>query len=358
MFDFKERKKFAKNSLETSERILAVNSLLKEYNWFFVHPYMQNFKIGMLWGRHTDGTLTKEYVAEFFTREFYFLDATLSYFDGIFERSVYIKPFTYFIEHSLILFFQKDYGGAINLILPSIEGAFSKYLTEAKGIDLSAKRYEKIKKVMLSLKDDLLEKRLGYLNEQEFNTQQLDYLISQERKELDNWFANMHLFYVENLFAQTGDESEYGVLNRHSIFHALSLNIYHTEENYIKLFNSLIFIGWIFLQVEGQSLLFPSSKEDDTRIYLNRRQHYESLIQKSEALVVHKHSLLKKYPLHNGRDFVRRNEFKKIADGASPHVNAIKMMFYVECKTEKWILNLVAKEVAKKSKNTLTTKKK
>ena len=40
MFDFNERKEFTKKSLETSKRILAVNSLLKEYNWFFVHPYM------------------------------------------------------------------------------------------------------------------------------------------------------------------------------------------------------------------------------------------------------------------------------------------------------------------------------
>lgn len=359
MFDFTERKKFSKKSLETSEKILAVNSLLKEYNWFFVHPYMQNFKIDMLWDRHTAGTLTKEYVAEFFTREFYFLNATLDYFDGIFERSVYIKSFTYFIEHSLILFFQKDYGGAINLILPSIEGIFSKYMIEAKGVDLLAKRYEKIKKAMLYLKDDLLEKKVEYLSEEKYNTQQLDYLVSLERKELDNWFANMHLFYVESLFAQTGEEADHGVLNRHSIFHALSLNIYHTEENYIKLFNSLIFIGWIFLQVEGQTLLFPDSKEDDTRIYLNRIQHYESLIQKSESLIVHKHSLLKKYPLHNGRDFVRRNEFKKITDGFSPKIKAIiKLMFFVEYKTEKWILNLVAREAAKKSRETLAGNKK
>lgn len=335
--EFSEEKKSLKSEVEISELIIRANTILKEYNWLFFHPYTQVFKIESIIRKQENNELNQEYLSDFFTKEFYDLNSTLSFIDGIFSRSAYVEPFTYFIEHSLILFFERDYGGAINLILPSIEGIFAKYLTEARRIDLNRSRYESLKKTLFYLKSDIIISQEKYFDEHNssLNKQQADYLKALEKRRLDNWFLNIDSFFTDSLFANSNSLNNGQILNRHSIFHALSLNIYHTKENYIKLFNALIFIAWVFLLYENKSLL---ANDADSKS-LTKRLQYESLIKKSEKLLVHKHCILKEYRLYNKKDLKDTHELRTLSKNLSLKYRLLlKLRNYLDTLYSKWDL--------------------
>ena len=173
--DFDSQKKLLLGAIEESEMILEANRILKNYNWQFINPYIQVFRIKNFIKWHNNETLTAEKVSEYFIKDFFDLDSTICFVDDFFSRSKYIEPFNYYIEYSLILCFQKDYAAAINLIIPCIEGMLAKYLKVNRNMELSGnRRYEKIKKTIGLIKDDLLKLYIDteskHLNKQQMNS--------------------------------------------------------------------------------------------------------------------------------------------------------------------------------------------
>jgi len=282
--------------------VMEANSVLRKFNWHFIHPYIQVYQVEGILRKHERNELTAEYVNAFFVENFYNLDSTLTFIDGFFKRSVYFEPFNYFIENSLILCFQRDYIGAINILIPTIEGILSGYLTSAENLDLNRNRYQKIKKSSTYLKERLLEKTEGPAD-----------LVEQERKYYDDWFEAIEKFFSESLFCSTNDIDPGVDVNRHAIAHSLTLKPYDTLDNYIRLFNILSFLIWAFLQVEGKSVL----NHIDTETFLRKRFLYEDLIKRSERLLSGKKELLKDYPLCQPMNFERTIKIKSILDGQS-----------------------------------------
>ena len=297
------------------ERILTVNKILRNYNWQFIHPYIQEYQIDIILSRYSANQLTDEFINDFFIGNFYNLDSTLTFIDGFFKRSVYFEPFNYFIENSLILCFQRDYAGAINVLLPCIEGILSRYLETEESIDLSRKRYENIKKASWYLKQKLIRK-FECINAAEnlknpfyeYNKQKEEYLLKQERKYFDDWFDAIEKFMKESLFASTETVNPTVELNRHEIMHSLALRPYDTLENYIKLFNCLRFLVWVFLQIENKSIL----NTIETKTFINKRLLYEAIIDQSEKLLPIKNAILRDYSLNTQISFSRKISFKSI----------------------------------------------
>lgn len=299
---YKQFKESIVGEIFLSERIIEVNTILNEFEWKFIHPYIQVFRINHIKNLHDNQKLSKEIVNKFFIDDFFNLDSTVSFIDGLFSRSKFINPVCYYIEQSLILSFQQDYIGAINIIIPAIESILSTYLKEEKGFELSNNRYDKIRKTIFHLKEDILcnyEKGINpYINENKqeiyFNQQQREYLLTQERKYFENWSSIIDIFLKDSLFAHSNSCNENELLNRHSIVHLLETNKYFTLENYIRLFNALKFLAWLFLKYEKKSILLS----DSTEVYIRKRMQYEEIIKKSESLVLHKQAILRDYNLH------------------------------------------------------------
>lgn len=317
-----------------SDNIYQVNNILRTYNWQFIHPYMQGYKINTILNRHTAGQLTADFVSDFFIRDFYDLPNTLSSIDGYFKRSPHVEPCCYFIEHSLILCFQRDYAGAINTLLPCVEGILASYLQGVENIDLSKNRFEKIKKATGYLKRKLVENIEAHLKDPTlrepdyiYNRQQNDHLLKQERKYYDDWFDSIERFLQESLFASTDIVSPDVELNRHSILHSLELKPYDTLVNYVKLFNCLRFLIWAFLKLERKSLL--NNIDNDT--FLLKMLMYEDIIKGSEKLFRQKRILMKAYPLYNPE-----NLNKKILPKGLYSETSLKLRLLFKMKT--WLL--------------------
>src|ERR1700679_2886845 len=135
--NYSEYADFKRKNILDVENLLKINKMIKPYKWLFVHPFIQNAWLFRIRDLHLENKLTEEIVSDTFIRDFYDLERTSSFVDGYCQRSEIIRPFNYYIENSIILAFQKDYAGAINLIIPVIEGVLAKYLTEYKNKDLS-----------------------------------------------------------------------------------------------------------------------------------------------------------------------------------------------------------------------------
>ncbi len=314
---YQQSKQSLKNEIKESERVVAANELLKQFNWKFLHPYVQGFVIDHINTLNKKNELTEDVVNKIFIGDFYNLGYTLSFIDGYFNRSKNIEPFNYYIEQSLILCFQKDYMAAINIIIPSIEGILSNYLTEHKKRDISNNRYSQIKNSINYIIDDIIEKYQVALikgtNNEKLTPKQIDYLVSLQRKYINNWYAIIDSFFRDSLFANTKEDTNNDHLKRHSIMHFLEKEKYYTLENYIRLFNALKFLTWIFLRLEGGSIL--NMIDDDT--FIKKRLQYEAIIDKSKSLIKHKQVILIDYKKHNPEEYYKNIKYQKLENGLS-----------------------------------------
>lgn len=309
-----EKRHLLENYIETN-RFLEVNKVLDKYGWHFINPYIQVFKLEHLISQEQAGNLNKEKVSNFFIQEFFDLNMTLSFTDGYFNRSEFISPYNYFIESSLILCFQKDYAASINILIPVIEATIIEYFKVYRKVSIGeGKRYEKIKNAVSLIKEDIL---IDYKNKYEFaaiyNKQQIKYLMSLHRRYYNNWVSIIDDFLKDSLFAHSENNHPDNYLNRHSILHLLEINKYNSIENYIKLFNCLKFLSWLFLRLEKKSIL--NNIEPD--VFLDKRLLYEELIKVSDNLTSIKYGILKGYELSNKSDLAKNVEFKSINQALS-----------------------------------------
>ncbi len=302
------------DELKITEKIIEINKYLREFDFFFITPYTQVCKIDLLFKHIKNGTLTRGIVSSFFIKEFYDLSRTLSYIDGYFKKSIYIKNNLYHIERSLILCFQKEYTGAINVLIPCIEGVITAFLNERKLIKKDFDRYKKIRRFLKVINQELGEREINSIQEStEFNYQQKKHLIKQSRKCLGNWTSMLEIFINESLFSHSNYNNKGNTLNRHIILHSLENNKYDTLENYIKLFNSLTFINWFFIKIEKNSIL----NEIDNETFINKRLYYEKIIEYSNKTTTYKNLILKNHTLHTENELYRKNSYESIYKGLS-----------------------------------------
>jgi len=252
---FEERKSRQEENIAQAKRVIAINLYLQQFDWLFVHPYLVGYNIESFERMQREATGSKEEVLKIFAGYFFDLHHTAYMIDGYFKERPFMAPYCHLIDQAVVLCLQKDYGGAITIMIPVIEGCLREYLVVVKG-----KQVEKTLK-----KEDLLKAftylKEGYLDTMEkhfmanqapkmwevrFEASQVKQLLRNEREYIILWFSIIEDYFNNNLYLDTRSGQVSDKLNRHAILHALTHDIYYNLSNFLRLFNCLYFISWAF----------------------------------------------------------------------------------------------------------------
>lgn len=323
---------------ERVEKILIVNEKIKEFNWAFIHPYVFGSDISYLDELIKTKTITNEYVFKIFIWPFFSLKNTAYFIDGHCKMRPSIAPFCPLIDQSVFLCLQRDYAGAINILLPVIEGSIRHYLVHKKGKQnekimrtsglISA--FEHIKQDYMSLLDS------AYSNDYDFNKEQKKEVLKLHRISFEAWLSIITDYFENNLYLDTRDGVVNDKLNRHAIIHGFNSEIYYNLENYLRIFNCLHFLCWAFAMAD-KSLEILSSL-DEKEVYYKWKA-FEKIKAISDLSFEAKASVYEKYP-----------EFDKAKFIAKP-IKEDAFEKYVRIKSKKGIenkLNFIDKYIEKK----------
>lgn len=270
--EFLNHKENLKRHHTTLTRMAAVNQWMKQFSWAFVHPYTVNAQIFYLEGLQQEGRGDKNDVFRIFAMNFFNLKNTTYLIESLLKKRAELAPFCPLIDQSVFMCLQRDYAGAISALLPVIEGSLRHYLTNKKGMT-----HGKIMKTstLLSVFPDLKASYLAHQTEfyrkgytehvnssVTFNEDQVKELVAGEEATVDIWIAIITEYLEKNLYLDTRSPDFSDGLNRHVIFHAFTADIYYNLENYLRIFNCVIFLGYIFALGDGGDLLFKEEDED------------------------------------------------------------------------------------------------
>lgn len=261
---FQKAKKEIKERQKEADEALNLNNYLKSFNWMFISPLLTKKEVKKL-KECTD----KEAVFKVCATVFYDLRATTHLIDGGFKECSHIKPFCQLIDQAVFMCLQKDYAGAINVLIPVIEGVMRHYLINERG-----KTNEKIMKAEDLLKifedhylvKDYKKKQKQYYKKQKnpsFTDGQIDELLKLEIVYFKCWLEMIKEYFKNNLFMDTRDGSVDDKLNRHSILHSFNVEVYYNLENFLKVFNALSFLRFVFTLTDStQHISVNTSNED------------------------------------------------------------------------------------------------
>ena len=130
---FQEKNASQKRELQAINEIIIINEYIKAFNWAYVHPYVVGWEVELFKKMSKEGSGNTEAIFRIFTRAFYDLQTTASFIEGIFKNRKSLVPFAFLIDQAVVLALQKEYAGAINLLIPVIEGSMRHYLTVVGG---------------------------------------------------------------------------------------------------------------------------------------------------------------------------------------------------------------------------------
>jgi hypothetical protein len=288
---FEERKHRQQENIALAKRVVAINQYLQQFDWVFLHPYLVGHNIETFERMQKEGTGSKDEVLKIFADYFFDLHYTAYMIDGYFKERPFMAPYCHLIDQAVVLCLQKDYCGAINLLIPVIEGCLREYLVVEKG--------KKVEKTLR--KEHLLQTftflKMGYLNIMEkhlasnqapstwnvrFNANQLKQLLKNEQEYINLWFSIIEDYFAHNLYLDTRSDQVDDKLNRHAILHALTKDVYYNLENFLRLFNCLYFMSWAFgMGCEGIKML----PDLDEKLTYNKWKAFEK-IKRVAALTV------------------------------------------------------------------------
>lgn len=261
--------------LDRTRKVHQVNKFLRDFNWLFVHPYMIGMDVSQLEKLSFQKTATKEDVLKIFAYRFMDLRFTTSMIEGFYKRRPHLKSFCHLIDQSVFMCLQRDYAGAINTLLPVIEGSIRSYLNDRNGThNKKLIGTSGILKAFNYLKDDFLKiKKSYYIGEYQsrdgvfkfdLDSNQIKQLMKYESEYIDIWFSAIKEYFEHSLYLDTRNGDLIDPLNRHSIFHGFTSDIYYSFENYLKVFNCISFLSWAFglADVNASVLAVIDDKEE------------------------------------------------------------------------------------------------
>lgn len=256
----KQKFQEAKNVLiEYNKRIspiIPINKYLKKFNWAFIHPHLIGAEINYFAELVKNKSGNKDAIFKIFANSFFNLQNTAVLIDGYFKIRPNLKPFCHLIDQSVFMCLERNYAGAINTLLPVIEGSIRHYL-----INVIGKKNETIMnskdffQIFPHLRKDILDRqedyyKKNYLNSfgisNSFDQSQINELLKWEAKNVDIWFSIIKEYLENSLYLDTRTGNVQDKLNRHSIFHGFNGDIYYNLENYLKIFNCIFFLSWAF----------------------------------------------------------------------------------------------------------------
>ncbi|MDO6431537.1 hypothetical protein Q4E93_13110 [Flavitalea sp. BT771] len=269
---FLEEKERLLSDNKRVEQVVAVNLYLKQFNWAFVYPYVMGGHVNYFATLEKEGRGDKKEVFQIFAKSFFDLKSTTYFIESIFKRRPELEPFCHLIDQSVFMCLQRDYAGAISALLPAIEGSLRHYLVHRRG--MSNGRIMKIKdllNVFTYLKGDYLTGQRNYYQDDYgkihgsliiFNEDQVDELVGYKEAFIDMWFGIITEYLEKNLYLDNRSPDFSDGLNRHVIFHGFTGDIYYSLENYLRIFNCVIFLSYAFGMGNGGNFLFDMEDEE------------------------------------------------------------------------------------------------
>ncbi len=292
-----------KKEIAMAEQYVACSKELMKYNAAFIHPYLAGFEITHLSNMVSAESITKQMIFDVFSRSFFNFRTTAFFIDGYFNCRSSLKPFCPLIDQSVFLCIQRDYAGAINVLMPVIEGSLRHYLVNVKG-----KQNEKVMntpellRAFYYLKEDYLQIYRDFYSTgiwKEHNQHfcyekgQVAALIKLKREYIELWFSILEDYFRHSLYLDTRTGEVVDKLNRHSIFHGFTSEMYYSLENYLKIYNCIIFLSWAFGLADPNATVLSTLEEEEV-IY--KWKAFEKVRLISNLSVQIKSSVYQKYP--------------------------------------------------------------
>lgn len=298
---YKKEMKQINSQIELIKELDNINSHLQKFNWIFLHPYSQGMDIEILKRLSSETENPEEKILHFFASKFLNLRTTIHFIDGFFNKRPFLKDYVPSIEESVILCLQKDFNGAINVLLPTIEGVLRKYLIEKKGEHIRTQvDIQELLKALHHLTNDYVAIQKKYLRrsykylvdtEQYFDATQEKQILKKRKEHFELWVKQLDNYLTHSLYLNTKHSEVTDTFNRHLIFHALKDDIDYSFANYLRLFNCIIFLSWMIgSTTENCSVLSEANEEE----VMNKWVDYMNVLVTSEALTETKNNIYKK----------------------------------------------------------------
>jgi hypothetical protein len=271
--NYQELKENSLREISRAEECVRVNEILKEYNWAFIHPWLQGGHISHFEKLSMSGELTAEIIFNCFCFQFFELRNTAYFIDAHFKQNPHLKPFCQLIDQSVILCLQRDYAGAINTLPPVIEGSIRHFLVNNKNKkNEKIMKLEDLTKVFYHVKCDCLEKTEKYYRQTwpdnyiltKLTDQEIENLLRLKAKYLDLWFSIIEGYFGNNLYFDTRKGTTHDNLNRHAIFHGFNADVYYNLQNYLRIYNCIIFLNWVLMMSEPEYKILPELNEKES----------------------------------------------------------------------------------------------
>lgn len=331
---FQKEIKHINEEIEVIKRINNLNSKLRDYNWLFIHPYNQGIVIEnfeKIINEH-EKEIAEEKIFEYYAKKFLTLTDTIVMIEGYYKKRPFLKDFKVQIEESVILCLQKDFSGAINLLLPVIEGSLRNYLISKRGdkaktiikmSDLSAKTFNEMTNDYVNLREYYYSEgsqELKYRNTS-LDINQKKQLLKKHKEYFTLWINQLNEYLNNNLYLDTRiSDSITDDFNRHNLIHALD-TIDYSFKNYLRLFNCLNFLTWAFGNIsKGCSIL----AEYEDKVIEKKWVEYFKILTISESMTEIKAEIYE-YEIQSFKKYIDKTFLKPLAISEILHKQLLKV---------------------------------
>ena len=272
-----------------------VNSSLRKYNWVFLHPYSQVFEINTLKRIISKNDSAEENILTHFAKKFLELRSTIHFIEGFISTRPFLRDYKLSIDESVILCLQKDFKGAINTLIPVIEGTLRKLLIDKKGVHkINEIDIFELLKVFNYLTDDYIELQKEYLQNRYkkkgkyFDKNQEKNILKKHKEYYELWTKQFIDYVKDNLYANTKNNDITDSFNRHMIFHSLNDEIDYSFANYLRLFNCIHLLSWSIGATYKECSILSEADEEDV---INKWVDYFNILIVSESLTETKRNI-------------------------------------------------------------------
>lgn len=277
------------------QRLNDVNKDLRAYNWIFLHPHCQVFEIKKLKRIVEEKISAEENILKHFAESFLNLRSTIHFLDGFFATRPFLKDYKKSIDQSVVLCLQKDFNGAINTLIPVIEGTLRKILISKKGNHkIGEINISELLKVFTYLSEDYVQMQKEFLQIRfkdsinSFDANQIKNILKKHKEYFDLW-ANQFVEYMrDNLYANTKNSEVKDSFNRHIIFHSLSDETDYSFANYLRLFNCIQLLSWLIGVTRRECSILSDADEKDV---IDKWVDYFNILIVSESLTATKKNI-------------------------------------------------------------------
>ena len=308
------------------QRLNDVNKDLRKYNWIFLHPYCQVLEINKLKRIVEEKTSAEENILKHFAESFLELRSTIHFLDGFFATRPFLKDYKKSIDQSVVLCLQKDFNGAINTLIPVIEGTLRKILISKKGDHkIGEINISELLKVFNYLSEDYVQLQREFLDNRfkdsinSLDANQIKNILKKHKEYFDLWANQLVEYLTDNLYANTKNSEVKDSFNRHIIFHSLSDETNYSFANYLRLFNCIQLLSWLIGVTRRECSILSDADEKDV---INKWVDYFNILIVSESLTATKRNIYGDASLMEFKEYLHP-EIAKLLAGPKVKIDKI-----------------------------------